>query len=152
MKAGAIYQVVPFSSSKLAIGVNHAVCVLSWNDDESALVEECSYQNNILSLFLKTKGDFILVSYEYHTLVEHNTGKKCGFLVKVINHSIYILFVVLVVVIHPLLGGSKYGTIILLVRIILGKLHVVLYVNPPPPPPPPPRGSLHYLLLAKFNK
>ena len=72
MKAGAIYQIVPFSSSKLAISVNHAVCVPSWNDDESALMEECSYQNNILSLFLKTKGDFILVSYEYHTLVEHN--------------------------------------------------------------------------------
>ena len=125
------------------------------NDDESALVEECSYQNNILSLFLKTKGDFILVSYEYHTLVEHNIEKKeCGFLVKVINHSMCILFVVLVVAIHPLLGGSKCGTIILLVRMILGKLRVVLYVNPPPPPPPPPppRGSLHYLLLAKFNK
>ena len=79
MKAGAIYQVVPFSSSKLAISVNHAVCVLSWNDEESALVEECSYQNNILSLFLKTKGDFILVSYEYHTLVEHNMEKKLWF-------------------------------------------------------------------------
>ena len=120
--------VVPFSSSKLAISVNHAVCILSWNDEESALVEECSYQNNILSLFLKTKGDFILVSYEYHTLVEK---KKCGFLVKVINHSMYILFVILVVAIHPLLGGSKCGTIILLVRMILGKLHVVLDVNPP---------------------
>ena len=67
VKAGAIYQVVPFSSSKLAISVNHAVCVLSWNDEDSALVEERSYQNNILSLFLRTKGDFILVSSEYLT-------------------------------------------------------------------------------------
>ena len=104
MKAGAIYQVVPLSSSKLAISVNHAVCVLSWNDDESALVEECSYQNNILSLFLKTKGDFILVSSEYHTLVEHNMEKKCGFLVKVINHSMYI---------HLIRGiGSSYTPIV----------------------------------------
>ena len=80
MKAGAIYQVVPFSSSKLAVSVNHAVCVLSWNDDESALVEECSYQNNILSLFLKTKGDFILVSSEYRTQLLWKN------LVKVIDH------------------------------------------------------------------
>ena len=65
VKVGAIYQVVPFSNKKLAISVNHAVCVLAWNDEQSALVEECSYQNNILSLFLKTKGDFILVSCSY---------------------------------------------------------------------------------------
>ena len=87
VKPGAIYQVVPFSISKLAISVNHAVCVLSWNDEESTLVEECSYQNNILSLFLKTKGDFILVSYEYH-IVERK--KKCGFLVKVIDRSLHV--------------------------------------------------------------
>ena len=62
MKAGAIYQVVSFSTNKLAISVNHAVCVLAWNDEQSALVEECNYQNNILSLFLKSKGDFILVN------------------------------------------------------------------------------------------
>ena len=61
MKSGSIYQVVPFSNNKLAISVNHAVCVMAWNDEQSALVEECNYQNNILSLFLKTKGDFILV-------------------------------------------------------------------------------------------
>ena len=79
VKAGAIYQVVPFSINKLAISVNHAVCVLSWNDEESALVEECSYQNNILSLFLKTKGDFILVSYEYCTLIEYNMEKSVVF-------------------------------------------------------------------------
>ena len=40
------------------------------------LEEECNYQNNILSLFLKTKGDFILVCTshivssftQYHTV------------------------------------------------------------------------------------
>ena len=62
VKSGAVYQVVPFSNNKLAISVNHAVCVLAWNEEQSILEEECNYQNNILSLFLKTKGDFILVS------------------------------------------------------------------------------------------
>ena len=61
VKGGAVYQVVPFSTNKLAISVNHAVCMLSWNEDQSVLEEECDYHNNILSLFLKTKGDFILV-------------------------------------------------------------------------------------------
>ena len=68
VKAGAVYQVVPFSNNKLAISVNHAVSVLAWDEESSALKEECNYQNNILSLFLKTKGDFILVSGAWYTI------------------------------------------------------------------------------------
>ena len=76
MKAGSIYQVVSFSNNKLAISVNHAVCVLAWNDEQSTLVEECNYQNNILSLFVKTKGDFILVSLQ--VIVYSDLGCTCS--------------------------------------------------------------------------
>ena len=101
VKPGSVYQVVPFSSNKLAISVNHAVCVLTWNEDQSVLEEECNYQNNILSLFLKTKGDFILVCRshivssftQYHTverlckgyLRTNNCTGTCMYYVKVIN-------------------------------------------------------------------
>jgi len=36
------------------------VSVLNWTE-EGELQEECSFTNSILALFVKTKGDFILV-------------------------------------------------------------------------------------------
>ena len=35
---------------------------------DGALKEECAYKNNILALYLKTKGDFILVIYYLYVL------------------------------------------------------------------------------------
>ncbi len=57
---GAVYQVTAFNG-KLAASVNNVVMVLSWSEESGELLEECSYSNNILALFIKTKGDFILV-------------------------------------------------------------------------------------------
>lgn len=59
IESGAVYQVKPFSG-KLLISVNSAIHILKWTND-SSLVLECSYTDNIIALYLKTKGDFILV-------------------------------------------------------------------------------------------
>ena len=59
---GAVYQVTPFSGGKLVVSVNHTVHVLNWSEELNTLEEEAKYTNNILALFVKTKGDFILVS------------------------------------------------------------------------------------------
>ena len=63
LRDGAVYQVVSFGG-QLVISVNSLVSVASWSEDSLTLSEEAKYTNNILSLFVKTKGDFILVSSE----------------------------------------------------------------------------------------
>jgi hypothetical protein len=45
----------------LVAAVNNDVQLLSWSEDERALEDICNFSNNILALFIKTKGDFILV-------------------------------------------------------------------------------------------
>ena len=60
VRAAAVYQVVPFNGMLVA-SVHNDVQVLSWSEEEKALEDVCSYSNNILALFVKTKGDFILV-------------------------------------------------------------------------------------------
>ena len=61
VRDGAVYQVAPFNG-KLVATVNFEVQVLSWSEEKGTLEEECKYTNTILALFIKTKGDFILVS------------------------------------------------------------------------------------------
>jgi DNA damage-binding protein 1 len=56
---GGVYSVVDFSGKILA-GINNAVCVFDLKDDME-LQMECSYYNTILALYLKSKGDFVLV-------------------------------------------------------------------------------------------
>ena len=53
----AVYQVMPFNVTS----VHNDVQVFSWSEEEKALEDVCSYSNNILALYLKAKGDFILV-------------------------------------------------------------------------------------------
>ncbi|CAI8053753.1 DNA damage-binding protein 1 [Geodia barretti] len=57
-EAGAVYQVVQFQD-KLLISVNSEVRLYKW--EEGKMVLECSYSDTILALYLKCKGDFILV-------------------------------------------------------------------------------------------
>ena len=59
MVGGVVYQVRPFNDKLLAT-INSSVTVFQWTG-EGELAEECSYSNNILAIYLKTKGDFILV-------------------------------------------------------------------------------------------
>ena len=61
MVGGTVYQVREFSDKLLAT-VNSSVVIYQWAG-ECELEEECSYCNNILAIYLKTKGDFILVSH-----------------------------------------------------------------------------------------
>lgn len=56
---GAPYTVVEFNG-KLLAAINSTVRLYEWTP-ERELHNECSYFNNIIALFLKTKGDFILV-------------------------------------------------------------------------------------------
>lgn len=58
-KEGCVYQVVPFND-KIVAAVNSIVVVYRWSD-ECTLVEECSYTKNVLALYLKANGDFLLV-------------------------------------------------------------------------------------------
>lgn len=55
---GAVNAICDFNG-KLAAGINGSVCVYQWND-EKELTIDCSHQGNIIALYLKTKGDFIL--------------------------------------------------------------------------------------------
>lgn len=59
-RGGAIYQLVPFNGMLVA-AVHNDVQILTWSEEEKVLEDVCSYSNNILALFVKTKGDFILV-------------------------------------------------------------------------------------------
>ncbi|XP_003389315.1 PREDICTED: DNA damage-binding protein 1-like [Amphimedon queenslandica] len=58
LENGAVFQVLGFNG-KILNSVNSGVFVNALVD--GALKEECAYKNNILALYLKTKGDFILV-------------------------------------------------------------------------------------------
>ncbi|XP_015904539.1 DNA damage-binding protein 1 [Parasteatoda tepidariorum] len=56
---GAPYCIVEFNG-KLLASINSTVRLYEWTP-EKELHNECSYFNNIIALFVKTKGDFILV-------------------------------------------------------------------------------------------
>ncbi|KAG8190009.1 hypothetical protein JTE90_000108 [Oedothorax gibbosus] len=56
---GAPYTITKFNG-KLLAAINSTVRLYEWTP-ERELHNECSYFNNIIALFLKTKGDFILV-------------------------------------------------------------------------------------------
>ncbi|XP_072033765.1 DNA damage-binding protein 1-like [Amphiura filiformis] len=56
---GATYSLVEFNG-KLLASVNSIVKLFEWTP-EKELRPECSHYNNILALYLKTKGDFIIV-------------------------------------------------------------------------------------------
>ncbi|GFX77483.1 DNA damage-binding protein 1 [Trichonephila clavipes] len=56
---GAPYTIVEFNG-KLLAAINSTVRLYEWTP-ERELHNECSYFNNIIALYLKTKGDFILV-------------------------------------------------------------------------------------------
>ena len=72
MRGGAVYQVVPFGG-RLVVSVNSQVSVCTWSEESLSLTEECKYTNNILSLYVKTKGDFILVGAHTHTHTHTHT-------------------------------------------------------------------------------
>jgi DNA damage-binding protein 1 len=59
IEEGAVYQVRPFNG-KILNSVNSSIYLYKLTDDMN-LHQECSYKNNILALYLKTKGDFVLV-------------------------------------------------------------------------------------------
>ncbi|CAH1785310.1 unnamed protein product [Owenia fusiformis] len=56
---GAAYTLVEFNG-KLLASINSTVRLFEWTAEKELRVE-CSYFNNIIALYLKTKGDFILV-------------------------------------------------------------------------------------------
>ncbi|XP_074660868.1 DNA damage-binding protein 1-like [Tubulanus polymorphus] len=56
---GAVYSLVEFNG-KLLASINSTVKLFEWTPEKELRVE-CSYFNNIISLYLKAKGDFILV-------------------------------------------------------------------------------------------
>jgi len=57
---GSAYSMVPFNGKLLAC-INSTVRLFEWTS-EKELRLECSYFNNILALYLKSKGDFVLVA------------------------------------------------------------------------------------------
>ncbi|XP_035782512.1 DNA damage-binding protein 1-like [Anopheles albimanus] len=56
---GACYSLVEFNGRVLAC-INSTVRLFEWTDDKDLRLE-CSHFNNVLALYCKTKGDFILV-------------------------------------------------------------------------------------------
>jgi len=56
---GAVYSLLEFNG-KLLAGINSSVSIYEWTGDKE-LRQECCYHNTILALYLKAKGDFILV-------------------------------------------------------------------------------------------
>lgn len=56
---GACYSLVEFNGKVLA-SINSTVRLFEWTSDKDLRLE-CSHFNNVLALYLKTKGDFILV-------------------------------------------------------------------------------------------
>ncbi|XP_035674429.1 DNA damage-binding protein 1-like isoform X1 [Branchiostoma floridae] len=56
---GAVYSLVQFNN-KLLASINSTVRLFEWTAEKELRVE-CNHYNNILALYLKTKGDFILV-------------------------------------------------------------------------------------------
>jgi len=57
---GAAYTLCEFNG-KLLASVNSTVRLFEWRTAEKELKQECCHYNNIIALYLKTKGDFILV-------------------------------------------------------------------------------------------
>ncbi|XP_060580249.1 DNA damage-binding protein 1-like [Ruditapes philippinarum] len=57
---GAAYTLCEFNG-KLLASVNSTVRLFEWRTAEKELKLECCHYNNIIALYLKTKGDFILV-------------------------------------------------------------------------------------------
>ncbi|XP_052801738.1 DNA damage-binding protein 1-like [Mya arenaria] len=57
---GAAYSLSEFNG-KLLTSVNSTVRLFEWRTAEKELKLECCHYNNIIALYLKTKGDFILV-------------------------------------------------------------------------------------------
>lgn len=56
---GACYTLAPFNG-KLLASVNSTVRLFEWTLEKELRIE-CSHFNNIIALFLRTKGDFILI-------------------------------------------------------------------------------------------
>lgn len=57
---GAPYSLLEFGGGKLLASVNSTVRLYEWTA-ERELRNECSHFNNILALYLRAKGDFVLV-------------------------------------------------------------------------------------------
>ncbi|PAA85826.1 hypothetical protein BOX15_Mlig015655g2, partial [Macrostomum lignano] len=57
---GAPYSMCCFNQ-RLLVCVNSSVRLFEWSENERELRLECSHFNNIIALYLKTKGDFALV-------------------------------------------------------------------------------------------
>ena len=70
---GAPYSMISFNG-KLLTSINSTVRLWEWTP-EKALNLECSHFNNILALFMKTRGDFILVGdlVRSMTLLQYKT-------------------------------------------------------------------------------
>ncbi|KAJ8941355.1 hypothetical protein NQ314_010418 [Rhamnusium bicolor] len=70
---GACYSLAEFNG-KLLASINSTVRLFEWTA-EKELRLECSHFNNIISLFLKTKGDFILIGdlMRSMTLLQYKT-------------------------------------------------------------------------------
>jgi len=56
---GAVYSICEFNG-KLLVSINNSVAVYEWTA-EKELRQDCCYHNTVVALYLKTKGDFILV-------------------------------------------------------------------------------------------
>ena len=70
---GAAYTMLSFNG-KLLTSINSTVRLWEWTQ-EKALNLECSHFNNIISLHMKTRGDFILVGdlVRSMTLLQYKT-------------------------------------------------------------------------------
>ncbi|XP_031628469.1 DNA damage-binding protein 1 isoform X2 [Contarinia nasturtii] len=68
---GAVYSLVEFNGKVLA-SINSTVRLFEWTSDKDLRLE-CSHFNNIIALYVKTKGDFILVGdlMRSITLLQH---------------------------------------------------------------------------------
>lgn len=68
---GACYSLVEFNGKVLA-SINSTVRLFEWTSDKDLRLE-CSHFNNIIALYVKTKGDFILVGdlMRSITLLQH---------------------------------------------------------------------------------
>ncbi|CAG5859650.1 unnamed protein product [Menidia menidia] len=61
---GAVYSMVEFNG-KLLASINSTVRLYEWTA-EKELRTECNHYNNIMALYLKTKGDFILIARDFN--------------------------------------------------------------------------------------
>lgn len=74
---GACYSLVEFNG-KLLASINSTVRLFEWTA-EKELRLECSHFNNIIALYLKVKGDFILIGdlMRSMTLLQYKTMEGC---------------------------------------------------------------------------